>query len=115
MKSISEAQQKAERYSRSFNLRSGGTEEKQSEDVIFEIKKVLSKYFNMNDVAIENAHRIGKHQAGKSRHIIAKFLFRPERWSILAKARRSFEGTGYFITENVTPEDYRKNQNFAQL
>ncbi|KAJ8049573.1 hypothetical protein HOLleu_02365 [Holothuria leucospilota] len=115
LKSISEAQQKAERYSRSFNLRFGGIEEKQNEDAISEIKKVLSKYFNMNDVTIENAHRIGKHQAGKSRHIIAKFLFRPERQSILTKARRSLEGTGYFITEDMTPEDYRKKSKLRPI
>ena len=108
LKSISEVQLKAERYSRCFNLRFGGIEEKQDEDAISEIKQVLDKYFNINDVTIENAHRIGKHQTGKSRHIIAKFLFRPERQSILAKARRSLEGTKYFVTEDLTPEDFRK-------
>ncbi|KAJ8019095.1 hypothetical protein HOLleu_42532 [Holothuria leucospilota] len=76
IRGLTEAQLKAERYSRSFNLRFGGILEKENKEAIQEVKRVLSDYLQMEPI-IENAHRIGKRGTGKPRQIIAKLLYRP--------------------------------------
>lgn len=108
LKSISEAQLKAERFSRSFNLRFGGIPEKKDENPITEIKKVLASHLKIDETVIENAHRIGQHRNGSTRHIIAKLLYRPQRMDILVKARRALDQTSFFNTEDLTPEDFKK-------
>ncbi|KAJ8023500.1 hypothetical protein HOLleu_35959 [Holothuria leucospilota] len=114
LRSLTEAQLKAERYSRSFNLRFGGIPEKENEEAIQEVKRVLSDYLQMEPV-IENAHRIGKRSTGKPRQIIAKLLYRPQRKEILLKCRRALQDSPYFITEDLTSEDFKKKASLRHV
>ena len=42
------------------------------------------------NVDIENAHRVGRLQPGKPRHVIVKFLHRPKRFFVL-RQRHTFK------------------------
>ena len=86
-RSIEEAQLKAERYSRSYNLRFGGISEKQEENPMTEVQNILRNHLKLDNIIIENAHRIGQRRSDKPRHIITKLLYRPQRQQILTTAR----------------------------
>lgn len=57
---------------------------------------------------IENAHRIGKRGTSEPRQNIAKLLYRPQRKEVLVKCRRALHDSPFFITEDLTPEDFKK-------
>ena len=100
VKSISEAQLKAERYSRSFNLRFGGIPEKQGESSMSEVQNILRNHLKLENIVIENAHRIGRQRLDKPRHIITKLLYRPQRQEVLSVARRSLANT-IFLSQKI--------------
>lgn len=102
-----------ERYSRNFNPRFCGIPEKENvsespADVLEKIKQILQDYFHLPDVKIENAHRIGKHNLSKPRHILVKFLCRPEKQVILSSARKVFHGTQFYLMQDLPFADLKK-------
>ena len=93
-------------YSRNFNLRFCGIPEKDNvsespADICEKIMQILRDYFQLPDVKIENAHRIGKRNSTKPRHILVKFLFRPEKQVILSSARKAFHGTQFYLMQDL--------------
>ncbi|KAJ8019400.1 hypothetical protein HOLleu_42041 [Holothuria leucospilota] len=114
-RSVSEAQLKAERYSRSYNLRFRGIAEKQDENPIAEVQNILRNHLKLDNTIIENAHRVGQRRPNKPRHIIAKLLYRPQRQEVLTSARRSLANTAFFITEDLTQEDFKTKARLRPL
>ena len=80
-----------ERHSRSSNVRIGGIEESPQEDCLQKVKEVFNKY-GLNDVDIENTHRVGAKQEGVTRYMIVKLVRRTERRVVLKKRKDFFEG-----------------------
>lgn len=111
-KQLKERVLNGERYSRDFNLRFGGIPETAGEDCIKLVNNVISKDLKLtNNIDIENAHRVGKRQEGKPRHIIVKFLLRPERKIVLFTSKTALKNNNMFITEDLILEDrIRKTQ-----
>lgn len=99
-----------ERYSRDFNIRLIGVEEKDAEDCI----SIVHDYFTLlgfenASAELENAHRTGKRRDDKPRHIIAKLYSRPFKRNLLRTAKNP--GTkeilnGVRIVEDFTSSDF---------
>lgn len=95
-----------ERYSRKFNLRFIGFAEDvngNSEDCSSLVKKLIQSQLGIA-VDIENAHRTGKKYPDKPRHIVAKFLRRPERFEVMNQ-RGKFTSKGIKIIEDLSYTD----------
>ena len=76
-----------ERYSRDYNLRFYNIPESTSEDCIAKLRDILENDLQLHP-NIENAHRIGPFKDdGTPRPILAKFLYRPERFRVIKKKR----------------------------
>lgn len=102
-----------QRHSRSFNLRFIGVAEApkdQREDCIQVIKDLVKTTVGMN-VDIENAHRTGM-KSSKPRHIIARFLRRPERYNVLMK-RKSFSDKKIIVVEDLIQSDLQSRRHLA--
>ena len=56
---------------------------------------------------IENAHRIGKRNSAKPRHILVKFLCRPEKQVILSGARKALHGTQLYLMQDLPLADLK--------
>lgn len=80
-----------ERHSRSSNVRMGGVDETKDEDCLAKVTEVFQKH-GLESVDIENCHRVGKKEEGKSRYIIVRFVRRLERRKVLAKRKDFFDG-----------------------
>ena len=81
-----------ERYSRDYNLRFFNIPDSTSEDCIAKLRDILENdlQFHPN---IENAHIIGPFKDdGTPSPILAKFLFRPERFRVIKKKRELRNG-----------------------
>ena len=108
----------AERYSRSFNLRFLGIPEEQTprgEDCIGKIESLLEEHLNIS-VDIENAHRSGRYdpKRPRPRHVIAKFLRRPERWSVF-RQRDVFKQHGILVVEDLIAVDLKARRNLKSV
>ena len=64
-------------------------------------------------MTIENAHRVGTHREGRDRHIIANFVYRPERQKVLTKSR-NVKNSHIFITDDLIPEDRQAKNSFRE-
>ena len=91
-----------ERYSRDFNLRFLNIPEEDEEDCISKLQNILHETLGYQ-ANIENAHRTGRRRPGKPRHIIAKFLYRPERRKVLYNKRNL--GNNIWVIEDLIKED----------
>ena len=108
IKDIQEAQLNAERYSRSYNLRFGGIPEDREENPMAKVKHLISNRLSIPDVNIEIAHRIGRQNGTSPRQIIAKFLYRPQRQSVLQTAKKELRNVSMFVTEDLPTSDYQR-------
>jgi uncharacterized coiled-coil protein SlyX len=79
-----------ERHSRSSNLRIGGIDENPNEDCKAVTLAVLTK-LDVGNVDIENVHRVGSKEEGKTRMMIVRFVRRTERREVLVKRKEFFE------------------------
>ncbi|XP_071943437.1 uncharacterized protein [Antedon mediterranea] len=106
-----------ERYSRSFNLRFGGITEEPNEDATKKIKELLNKTLNLNDIVIETAHRTGKPStiSGKPRHIIVKFIYRPQRFEVLRRAKSIMKNSEMFVLEDMPVADIIKKRGLREV
>ena len=94
-----------QRYSRGFNLRFIGVTEEPDptkENCIQKIQDLIKTRLNIQ-VDLENAHRIGQ-RTDRPRHIIAKFLRRPERFTVL-RNRYSLQADNIKVFEDLIPKD----------
>ena len=100
---------KYERKSRENNLRIVGYPEAQNENVSQIVSNMLESKFNMNNVAIQNAHRTGKNiifQGKKQpKHIIFKVLYLTDKIEIMKKKRQCLLDETYYITDDLTEND----------
>ena len=94
------------RYSRSYNLRFVGIPEEpnpRQEDCITKLEEMISEHLNLR-VDIENAHRVSQGGQDRPRHIIAKFLRRPERHQVF-QLRNAFKESSTLVFEDLIPKD----------
>ena len=121
---LQETSLQQERYSRSFNIRIGGIPEALNENHIVPFEKAMQTFatkFSMPDVTIENAHRTGRSPryasdvTDKPRHILVKFLYRPERQKILKHAKRALANSPVFILEDLPAADIAKKRELRDI
>ena len=99
-----------ERYSRDFNIRLIGVEEEEGEDcmtIVLDHFTLLG--FEEAHGELENAHRTGRRQDGKPRHIIAKLYARPFKRNLLRAAKNPQNKNllnGVRLVEDFTPGDF---------
>ena len=99
-----------ERYSRDFNIRLIGVEEEEGEDcmtIVLDHFTLLG--FEEAHEELENAHRTGRRQDGKPRHIIAKLYARPFKRNLLRAAKNPQNKNllnGVRLVEDFTPGDF---------
>jgi len=82
-----------ERYSREYNLRFHNIEKSPGYDCLQKIHDVLAKQLNL-EPKLENTHRAGPRSDSKSRAIICKFVYRPERYEVIRKKREITDNRG---------------------
>lgn len=104
-----------ERYSGEFNLRFGGISEKADENCMNIINSVITKDLGIQNVQVENAHRVGKKREGQTRHVIAKFILRPQRRQVLTTAKSVLKDKDTFVTEDLIPEDRQKKNQLREI
>ena len=106
-----------QRYSRKFNLRFVGIPEEndpRQENCLAKVQHLIEE--NLEMVAdIENAHRVGKSMEGKPRHIIAKFLRRPERHLVLQRRNALKENAGIMVFEDLIHKDLQARKRLAPI
>ena len=102
-----------ERYSREYNLRFYNIPETPREDCIDKLQTILSNDLNIKP-EIENAHRIGAFRDdGSPRPLIAKFIYRPERFQIFRK-RRDLQNR-VWLSEDLICEDRQKKNLYKDV
>ena len=101
-----------ERYSRDFNLRFLNIPEEQEEDCVEKLQTILYDLLGYQ-ANIENAHRTGRKRPGKPRHIIAKFLYRPERRKVFTNRKNL--GNNVWIVEDMIKEDVDKKKLYQDV
>ena len=97
-----------ERYSRDYNLRFHNIPESTGEDCIAKLRDIIGNDLQLQP-NIENAHRIGPFKDdGTPRPILAKFLYRPERFRVVKKKRDLRDGV--CVSDDLIWEDRQKKK-----
>ena len=102
--------QASERYSRDFNLRFYNIPENPGENCVEKLQTMLSDDLGIKPM-IENAHRIGRPRTGAAsdpRPVIAKFLYRPERFRVIQN-KRSLKN-GVRVSDDLIWEDRQQKK-----
>ena len=116
IKQLEEATLQLDRHSRSFNLRFGGVPETSSDPSTLPyeaVKRILAEKFQMPGTEVEAAHRTGratKSPTDKPRHIIARFIFRHERYSVLVNAKKALTNSDVFVLPDLPAADVSKKR-----
>ena len=108
-----------ERYSRDFNIRILGVSEEDGEDCMAIILDYITRLgFEHAEAEVENAHRTGKKQGERPRHIIAKLYSRPFKRRLL-QAAKSADGKTELnevkFVEDFTPSDFETRKKALPL
>ena len=103
-------QNRQEHHSRSFNVRFLGIVEKKDENCRDIIEQLLQRKFGTVGGDIENAHRSGMQGGNQARNNIARFYSRATRFDVMRAARRTLEGTGIRIVDDLTTADLKEKQ-----
>lgn len=101
-----------ERKLKKFNLIFYGLQEEEEELVgIQNILDLINQKLNIdcNFSDIRDIYRIGQKTADKNRPTVVEFINYKLRTDILANSKK-LKGTGIFITNDYTPEDYEKHK-----
>lgn len=102
-----------ERYSRDYNLRFYNIPESTGEDCIAKLRGILENDLQLQP-SIENAHRIGPFKDdGTPRPILAKFLYRPERFRVIKKKRDLSDGVR--VSDDLIWEDRQKKKQLRSV
>lgn len=103
---------RAERHSRSFNVRLLGVREVDGENCVNRVEQILLDKFGLKGNIIENAHRTGKRSAdGKyPRHIIARFHSRVTRGNVMRSTRDKLNNSPYRFVDDLTQTDLMAKQ-----
>ena len=107
----------SERHSRSFNVRLLGVPETDGENCVATVVDLLDRKFKLSGSApvIENAHRIGKTQQDKPRHIIARFYSRVTRSTVMRTTRTNLRDSPLRFVDDLTKEDLLEKQRVRPL
>ena len=117
---LEESTLQLERYSRSYNLRFGGIPELDDESPSYpyeKLKEILKEKCNLVP-EIENAHWSGrppKTPSDKPRHILAKFIYRPERQAILQQGKKALAECGIFMIPDLPAADAAKKRSLRDV
>lgn len=108
-----------ERYSRDFNTRVLGVSEEDGEGCLAIIQDYITCLgFEHAAAEVENAHRTGKKQDWRPRHIIAKLYSRPFKGKLL-QAAKSADGKTELnevrFVEDFTPSDFETRKKALPL
>jgi len=102
-----------ERYSRDYNLRFYNIPESTGEDCIAKLRDIIENDLQLQS-NIENAHRIGPFKDdGTPRPILAKFLYRPERFKVIKKKRDLRNGVR--VSDDLIWEDRQKKKQLRSV
>ena len=103
---------RAERHSRSFNVRLLGVREVDGENCVNRVEQIILDKFGLKGNIIENAHRTGKRSAdGKyPRHIIARFHSRVTRGNVMRSTRDKLNNSPYRFVDDLTQTDLMAKQ-----
>ena len=103
---------RAERHSRSFNVRLLGVREVDGENCVNRVEHILLDKFGLKGNISENAHRTGKRSAdGKyPRHIIARFHSRVTRGNVMRSTRDKLNNSPYRFVDDLTQTDLMAKQ-----
>lgn len=107
--------QALERYSRDFNLRFYNIPENPGENCVEKLQTMLSDDLGIKPM-IENAHRIGRPRTGAAsdpRPVIAKFLYRPERFRVIQN-KRSLKN-GVRVSDDLIWEDRQQKKKLKEV
>nr|XP_006812244.1 PREDICTED: LINE-1 type transposase domain-containing protein 1-like [Saccoglossus kowalevskii] len=102
---ISEDQLMGERYSRSYNIKIVGIEEKEKENAHEVAVKFLGDKFVIAVDEVENAHRTGKIRSQKPRHIIVKLHKRPTKINIMKTQKQILQDSATYIITDLPRAD----------
>ena len=107
----------SERHSRSLKVRLLGVPEKDGGNCVVTIENLLHRKFQLSGSApvIENAHRIGKAQQDKPRHIIARFYSRVTRSTVMRTTRTNLRDSPLRYVDDLTKEDLLEKQRVRPL
>ena len=107
----------SERHSHSFNVRLLGVPETDGENCVATVVDLLDRKFQLSGSApvIENAHRIGKTQQDKPRHIIARFYSRVTRSTVMRTTRTNLRDSPLRFVDDLTKEDLLEKQRVRPL
>jgi DNA repair exonuclease SbcCD ATPase subunit len=102
-----------ERYSRDHNLRFYNIPESTGEDCIAKLRDIIGNDLQLQS-NIENVHRIGPFKDdGTPRPILAKFLYRPERFRVIKKKRDLRNGVR--VSDDLIWEDRQKKKQLRSV
>ena len=83
------------------------------DDCVNVVENILQKKFNIN-VKVERAHRDGRKQEGRPRHILVKLLPYRDKVDVMRRARDALKNERYFITDDLTPIDLHEKQKWVK-
>lgn len=97
-----------EQYSRKYNLRFCGIEEKENENCVNSIVEFCNEKLGVSLTVdkFDRAHRVGKKEAGKTRSIMVKFINYNSKIAV-CKCRKNLKGSNFYINEDLTQFNLR--------
>ena len=101
-----------ERHSRSSNVRIGGIGETPNEDCKAKVTAVFEGV-DLDNIDIENCHRVGEKKADQTRYMIVRFVRRTQRRDVLAKRKDLFD-SGHPIYEDLPYKDLVVKKKFKK-
>ena len=74
---------------------------------------ILRRKFNINS-KVERAHRDGRRNETKPRHMLIKLLSYRDKVEVMRSARDALKNDRYFITDDLTPFDLQEKQKWVK-
>lgn len=102
-----------ERFSRRNNLRIVGFSTSDGENPLEIAKGVLEKV-GIPNVSIERAHRDGRFQPTRPRHILVKLSFYQDKLTALKQQRSKLANESFFITDDLTKSDLAEKRKWSR-
>ena len=102
-----------ERFSRRNNVRIVGFKSQEGENCT-EIAKAVFRKFGDFDIKIERAHRDGKPNPARDRHILVKLALHPDKLMALKYQRQKLSNDPYFITDDLSRVDLQEKRKYGR-
>lgn len=101
-----------ERFSRRNNIRIVGYPASERENCEEIVKNVMEQV-GVTDVKVERAHRDGRMNNDRPRHILAKLSFYADKIVAMKNQRRALANQDYFITDDLTKSDLQEKRKWS--